>query len=161
MRALLPLRILFTSLACTAASPVAHALAQTSCPAAPDSGTAVVEGQAFLKTQGDQVKYGAGNTVQLVPACAGADRWLAKQIKWRKDVPLDSTLARVTRTTTADAEGRFRFEHVPAGDYYAVSSVWWRVPGRYMNEGGYIASPVHVTDGQTASMVVIDPNASR
>lgn len=121
-----------------------------------DTGSATIEGQAFLKTQGGEVKVAAGNEVQLIPMCAGSTLWLAKQIKYLKAVQLDTTVKGATRTTTADGDGRFRFTQIPPGDYYAVSSVWWRVPGKYQQEGSYIAKQVHASNGQTASIVVTD-----
>jgi len=119
-------------------------------------GTASVDGQAFLKTVGGDVKYGAGNEVDLVPVCAGSTEWVARQVNSGYGAPVDSTLLRVMRTTTSGGDGKFHFGDLPAGDYYVVTTVTWQAPTRYglEKQGGFLANKVRATEGQVATVIV-------
>jgi hypothetical protein len=98
------------------------------------SGKATVSGQAFLKTRGGDVKYGAGNVVSLTPATAFAREAasLADRSSDDNNTILASTPAAVIpkmkpymRQTTADGNGNFSFAGLTAGDYYVECGVFW------------------------------------
>lgn len=98
------------------------------------SGKATVSGQAFLKTRGGDVKYGAGNIVTLTPATAFAREAasLADRSSEDDNTILASTPAAViakmkpyVRQTTADGNGNFSFAGLTAGDYYVECGVFW------------------------------------
>ncbi len=121
------------------------------------TGTATVEGQAFMKTRGGDVKYGAGEPVMLIPYSAHSFEWYARLTAGRaKDAPnIDPGLAAVTRKTTAGGDGRFKFENVPAGSYLLLTSVTWETGGKYTpTQGGFVGSPVQAVDGKAVNIIV-------
>lgn len=115
------------------------------------TGTGIVSGQVFLRTRGGEVRYGAGSEVILNPVTSYSRFWYEVGHVQRKQIsPPDPRLDRYLITTQADGNGNFRFENVPAGDYYLTSSVFWEVPvGIYTSQpqGGFISEPVTVVDG--------------
>jgi hypothetical protein len=58
-----------------------------------------------------------------------------------------------TRKTKCHVDGRFVFEDVPAGDYYAATNVVWQV-NTYHWEGGPVMRPVTVVAGETTDVVL-------
>ena len=106
-------------------------------------GTGVVVGQAFLKTRGGEVRYGAGNPVFLNPVTSFSTEWYTRQIVGgeRLEETKDPIAVRNSRQTTADGNGNFRFEGLPAGSYYVVCPIVWEVPS------GYFAGHMTTTGG--------------
>lgn len=121
------------------------------------TGTATVEGQAFMKTRGGDVKYGAGNTVLLIPNTPHSFDWYARITAGRQTPPeLDPRLARLVRKTTAGGDGRFKFENVPPGPYLILTSVTWEAPTSYglSMQGGYLGTAVVAENGKTQSVII-------
>lgn len=123
------------------------------------TGTATIEGQAFLKTRGGDVKYGAGNNVYLLPHTPHTFAWLTRVISDLKNAPsLNPVVDSVTRRTVASGDGRFRFENVPAGQYLVVTTVTWGAPvgygGALVTQGGFIGRTVTAESGKTVTTIV-------
>ena len=121
-------------------------------------GTASISGQAFLKTVGGDVKYGAGNTVFLMPHNSYTEEtWNRALIRGENITPPDPQAERYTRQTTADGEGRFQFDNLAAGDYYVVCTIIWSVPTGYglTPTGGYVGALVHLDAGQAEKVVLL------
>jgi hypothetical protein len=122
-------------------------------------GTATIVGQAFLKTRGGDVKYCAGEPVSLNPVTTYSREWWNVVVLGRREIePGDPRAQGFHRTTIADAEGRFRFPALPAGEYYVACHVAWEVPGASGLEGtgGWAASQIKVEDGATVEAILID-----
>lgn len=125
-----------------------------------ETGTAIIEGQAFLKTRGGDVKYGAGNPVYLMPHSPHSFAWYASLTAGRaKNSPsMDPGLAAVTRKTVAGGDGRFRFEGLPAGPYLILTGVTWQTAtgygGSLQTQGGFVGAPVTAESGKTVSVIV-------
>jgi hypothetical protein len=122
-------------------------------------GNSTVEGQAFMKTKAGIVKYGAGEQVYLVPVTSYSREWFEQSvIRGEALDPSDPRTARFRRTATADDEGCFRFESVPAGDYYVVCRVSWVVHHHNgagtARKGGWAYAQVSVDDHETARAIV-------
>ncbi len=128
--------------------------------ALPAIGTARVEGQAFLKTVGGDVKTAAGNTVYLNPVTSYSEQWYVAYTTNRPLDPAepDARLEKYMKQTTADGEGRFEFVNVPAGEYFVTTSVIWGVPtGRYgtiSQQGGTVTKRISVKDGETVKIII-------
>lgn len=119
-------------------------------------GEGAIVGQAFLKTMGGDVKYGAGNVVYLYPATAYTREWFqhdAVNIEAVLPDP-DPRLTIHRRSTIADGEGRFEFENLPPCGYFAISEVYWHVPGGFFAEGGKVWAPVQVASGKRVKVVL-------
>jgi hypothetical protein len=123
-------------------------------------GTASISGQAFLKTRGGDVKYGAGETVVLHPVTAYSKEWWTASIEsGRKMSEADARASATMRTVTADGEGRFKFEKLPAGEYYIACSVSWQyvAGGRYAyskTTGGMVGAQVKVGAGEHQDVIL-------
>jgi len=88
------------------------------------AGDGVISGQAFLRTQGGEVRYGAGRAVHLHPVTSYSREWWNRVVLGGKHLePGDPRAQAYQRTAIADGEGRFVFADIPAGEYYVVSSV--------------------------------------
>ena len=95
-------------------------------------GTATVSGQAFLKTRGGDVKYGAGNTVELRPVTTYSVEWYRTVVvSGRGLAPGDSRENAFVRSATADGEGRFRLEGLPGDKYYVTCNIIWETATGY------------------------------
>jgi hypothetical protein len=121
------------------------------------TGSAKIVGQAFLKTVGGDVKYGAGDTVWLHPVTSLTNEWFTKHIV--QGVPLAAGNPHsddFRRQAIADAEGRFEFDGLPPGDYYLTCSITWGVPSDIgtMPTGGIAYAKVSVRNGETTKAIV-------
>lgn len=121
-------------------------------------GTATISGQAFLKTQGGEVRHAAGNLIFLLPSTAYTRDWVNLQVnnsatEWKKKIAeMDQRIAPYVRRVIGDSEGRFVFENVPAGNYIVYSDIHWRAG--YGITGGPAFASIQVTDGQRLTGVV-------
>jgi hypothetical protein len=121
-------------------------------------GTSVLAGQAFLRTRGGEVRYGAGSEVYLSPVTSYSKEWwnqvVVRNAKFSSGP--DPRASKYMKVAVADGEGRFTFAGLPAGDYFVVSSVYWEVPGGYglSSTGGRVGRQVHVGQGQQVTLVL-------
>ena len=115
---------------------------------------ASITGQAFLKTRGGDVKYGAGNYVALDPVTPYSTEWFEHTVMKGVVKPdPDSRTHAYHREVMADGEGRFTFENLPAGDYYVYCNIRW-LAGE-SNTGGVARAKVHVEAGQHIKNVIV------
>lgn len=118
-------------------------------------GTAKIVGQAFLKTAGGDVKYGAGNEVLLFPANAYTieSRRLAMDGTYTEK---DPRFTKYIRKTVADGNGNFEFSGLAAGRYFLECHIVWQyAAGQFLaNTGGYAKGDVTVKDGETVKVIV-------
>lgn len=120
-------------------------------------GNSTITGQAFLKTRGGDVKFGAGNTVTLLPATS-----YTKEIRERVTIggerlgPEDSRLQKYRKTTIADGNGNFEFKDLPAGEYLLSCQITWEIPGDYglRTTGGIAYGAVKVKADETAKVIL-------
>lgn len=132
------------------------------------SGSGSIAGQAFLKTRGGDVKYGAGNVITLEPA---ADYFAALNLQeqklhvigpdaedWWVPAP-GQDWKRYRRETQADGEGRFSFMGLPPGKYFARTKIEWYVPSTYggHQSGGWVGKEVVVADGARSEVILSPP----
>ncbi|MBV9997679.1 MAG: hypothetical protein JO015_01065 [Verrucomicrobia bacterium] len=120
-------------------------------------GNGRILGQAFLKTVGGDVKYGAGCDVVLHPVTSLTTEWFEKHIVQR--IPLQAGDPRGDQyavRTIANGEGRFGFEHLPAGQYYLTCVIKWGVPSDIgvLPAGGVAYAKVTVPENGTVAAIV-------
>ena len=116
-------------------------------------GTATITGQAFMKNMGGDVKYAAGNEVALNPVTSISTQWYkAFYLGGQTLSETDSRYIAAIRFTTADGEGRFRFDNIPEGEYYITTNVTWYVGNS--KEGGWISKRVTIEDGQAYDIIL-------
>lgn len=121
------------------------------------SGTGVVEGQAFLLTEGGDVKKGAGKPVSLVPVTsASTEIHKVTHVGMMASTGWDPRMQAYNITVTADGDGRFRFENVPPGEYYVYCWIAWKWynSGVLSETGGWAYATATVRNGETTKVVV-------
>jgi hypothetical protein len=122
----------------------------------PARGTATITGQAFGRTKGGDVKIAAGARVTLDPVAPCSTEAINKIVvqgsKLEEGAHLDPVMLRHRRSVVADAQGRFTFDRVPAGRYYAVCLIQWTYSGGEARGYGY--ELVQVTDGDRREIVL-------
>lgn len=123
------------------------------------TGTAIVKGQAFLKTRGGDVKTAAGNEVILNPVTSYSNQWY--EVGYLQGKPMteyDPRLNLYVRKQVADGDGRFTFKNVPAGDYYVTALVLWEAPvgyhGSLVQQGGFISKKIAVKEGEEIEIIL-------
>jgi hypothetical protein len=123
------------------------------------TGTAIVRGQAFLKTRGGDVKTAAGNEIILYPVTSYSEQWFnTAYISGNELTEADSRQQKYTRGQVADGNGRFTFKNVPAGKYYAIASVYWQTATGYKGQlewqGGLIVKLILVGVGEELDVII-------
>jgi hypothetical protein len=130
-------------------------------------GAATVEGRAAIPAGGDASHTCAGGEAQLLPAGTYAAEMM--RIVFGSDVrgyaPLASSppypaniatdFKNTVRRSGCDAEGRFRFDGVPAGRWYVFSNVIWRTAsGEAARQGGALMQRIDVAEGARANVLL-------
>lgn len=118
--------------------------------------TGSVSGQAFMKTRGGEVRYAAGNAVILEPATGHSEDVVISLVRRHPVPPERPEIREFQKTTIADADGRFRFSDLQAGDYLVRTLVVWEYSDRWGSHstGGWIFNRVTVRPGQDSPVVV-------
>ena len=126
-------------------------------------GTGKIEGHAFYRSEAGGVVYAAGEYVWLIPRTPYTDQRFRQlygtakysQAKWLPSVEADPDYAKYTRSTKAESDGRFTFDHVGPGEYYVATVVTWRPEGAMLTSGGAIYEQVSLTGKEKEAVKVI------
>ncbi len=123
------------------------------------AGASAISGQAFLITVGGDVKYGAGNQVNLYPYTSYVQEVLS--MKKRPNYRIkneDTRWMQYAKTTIADGQGKFEFKNIPAGNYLLECSLTWQVASQYglQTTGGLISKQVTVGNGDSVSVMLTE-----
>ncbi len=123
-----------------------------------NKGSGKIHGQAFLKTRGGDVKYGAGNTIYLIPSTPYTDELMNKVMIRGGGLlhNMDQRLSSYIKTTIADGEGKFDFINLPKGDYYVGCQISWQYARKYglATTGANIYEKVNLNDGQDLKVIL-------
>ena len=114
-------------------------------------------GQAFLRTRGGDVKFGAGSIVYLYPAVAYSKE--INSIPWYEKVQgRDPEWNKYVRSTVADGGGNFEFGDIGSGLYYVESRVTWEIPGKYgsSTQGGLVRRVINVSRNSITKVVLTE-----
>jgi hypothetical protein len=130
-------------------------------------GNGVITGQAFLRQQGGGVVTCAGSEVTLAPVTTysqeRANIIYGNAIRGFRPASQDaifplrlpeppSDFMESLRLSTCDAQGKFRFDAIPPGQYFLATRVIWRV-GSVPN-GGALMRRITVTPGQSQDIIL-------
>lgn len=125
-------------------------------------GSGTIVGQAFLKTRGGEVRYGAGNEVVLIPATAYVKdvfKANSEHMNYVDPTTIDSRWDDFNKVTIADGSGNFEFNDLPAGQYYLQCEITWEVPsaGLVPNiTGATILQLITLGEGQKQKVILTD-----
>ena len=128
----------------------------------PESGT--ITGHAFRTKPSGLVVNAAGQAVRLIPSTAFARERFANLYGKAKYVPhsayprddnIDPAYSEYTRTTKAEANGRFAFDKVAPGSYFLNTQVIWGEETAFSREGGSVYDSVTLTGKETEPVQVI------
>ena len=127
-------------------------------------GTSVIAGHAFRTKPSGVVVNAAGQVVRLIPSTAfsrerfknlyGNRKYVPHREYPRDDNP-DPAYGEYTRTTKAEANGRFAFENVPAGEYFVTTQIIWGDEDALFREGGTVYDTATVTGKEKEPISVI------
>jgi hypothetical protein len=124
-----------------------------------------VEGQAFTKTVGGQLRYAAGNTIAIRPDTMYVRDGLyfrtyrpTPGVNVLTSYPSLDFLDAYTRTTTGDADGRFLFEDLPPGRYALTATITWheRDDDELVEQRAEVFGTTEVREGEIARVIVTD-----
>lgn len=122
-------------------------------------GSGKIEGQAFLRTRGGDVKLSAGSPVVLDPVTKYSAEWFSMhsgnlQLFNQTALEAPARLFRnARRMSIADAEGRFEFTSLAPGAYFVHTRVTWEV-ATAGTQGGVVGTLVTVRDAETVRVIV-------
>ena len=127
-------------------------------------GTSVIVGHAFRTKPSGAVVNAAGQVVRLIPATDfsrerftllyGNRRFVPHSAYPRGDYP-DPRYGEYTRSTKAEANGRFAFENVAAGEYLVTTQITWGDEDALFREGGFVYDAVTVTGKEQGPVSII------
>ena len=122
-------------------------------------GSTKVIGQAFLKTRGGDIKFGAGELVTIYPDVPYINE--INSLPWyrvKNAQGIDPKWASYVRKTTSDGGGNFEFSSIPKGSYIIETSVTWGVPTKYGMEtqGGTLRTKVTVPESGQVKVIVTE-----
>lgn len=107
---------------------------------AKEKGTLSISGQGFARTQGGDVKLCSGSEVSLIPKSKYATERInhiygndtkgrvGNGFNFKKLPEAPKEYGENMTTTTCDAQGNFKFQNLPSGEYYLVLSIGWITP---------------------------------
>jgi hypothetical protein len=128
-----------------------------------EAGTATVHGTAALKLKDGSAKGCAGFPVELLPVAKYSNERILRTYRSNEhgQVLLEDHPPKFTPDTkeyheyllkaVCDERGEFRFEKVPAGDYYVMVFIIWDVTqdGATRKQGGAVMHRIQVKAGAT------------
>jgi len=120
-------------------------------------GSGSIAGQAFLKTRAGDVKFGAAETVYLNPVTSYSTEWFERAVLAGEALEMpDERAAPYGRSCIADGSGHFRFEELPAGEYYLACFIIWEYATQFglAKTGGTAKARVTVQENQEARAIV-------
>ncbi len=127
-------------------------------------GNGVVVGHAFLTKSSGVVVNAAGQVVRLIPVTPfsrerftqlyGKGKYVPHSAYPRDDNP-DPRYGEYSRTTKAEANGKFAFENVPPGEYFITTQVIWGDEDALFRQGGSIYDTVTLTGKETQPVSVV------
>ena len=164
MRLWLGLGVLLALAACVDRKPATQSFSVEEAAFVKKPGTGTIVGHAFRTKPTGVVVNAAGEVVRLIPATAFSRERFAQLYGKRKYVPHreyprddnpDPRYSEYTRTTKAEANGRFAFENVPPGEYFITTQVIWGDEDAFFREGGTVYDSVTLTGKEREPVSVI------
>jgi hypothetical protein len=127
-----------------------------------ERGTGSISGQAYLKTAAGVMKTAHSDRVMLTPVTTFSTDYFDRVVLHGEDASAEKDSREVWWVTVADGEGRFRFDALPAGEYYVTCKIVAMVPARWFwgdpHPSETVAwAKVKLAPGEHAEVVVTRP----
>ena len=127
-------------------------------------GTGVIAGRGLLRGPGGYMQTAVGEDVVLIAKTPYTDEIVAVSRKEGffeeyTNVHKDPNYNKYRLRQTADAEGKFRFENLPAGQWYIVTRVIWYVRDQNSQvhlQGGLLWGQITIADGEVRDDVKLE-----
>lgn len=116
-------------------------------------GTGVIEGQAFFRTAGGEVRTAAGLPVWVNPVTSYSREWWENSVLPDRKISEADPQTPLQKSDTADAQGNFRIEGLAPGKYYVVSVIRWMYAQNAWT-GGYVCAEAEVENGKVTKVIV-------
>jgi hypothetical protein len=122
-------------------------------------GYGTIVGNAFIRKQDGGIVSCAGQPVLLFPSGSYADErieYLYQSLEsghnnTRNIDKADPKYAENGSQTVCDVDGRFKFQSLPAGSYYVISTVWWGDP---IQGGAQMMKRVSIIGDETKEITI-------
>ena len=117
-------------------------------------GSSAIEGHAFLWDEEGDLVYGAGRLIFMNPVTTFSTEWWERNVLCQVELEpkKDHRSSYYHRITIADGFGQFRFQNLPAGEYYLGS--------RVIDGEQFAYARVNITDGEVAKILLTHGVAS-
>jgi hypothetical protein len=120
------------------------------------SGPATLQGQAFLKTVGGDVKTCAGEAVMLIPGTQFDREMIQAERAGHSDAAnVPPSWGKYAKHVTCDAQGNFVFDDLVAREWIVETIVQWGIPT------GSVLFPVDKQGGVLNQTVSLRPGLNR
>ena len=131
-------------------------------------GTGVIAGLGSLRAQGGFLKSAVGEEVTLVAKTPYTDEIVAATrtedfFESYLNVQKDPNYNQYRLSQTADKDGRFRFENLPAGEWYIVTRVVWYTRDETSQvhlHGGLLWGQISIVEGEVRDDVQLNSTKS-
>ena len=130
-----------------------------------ENGTGRIEGDGFLRRNDGMLVKCAGNQVGIFPVSEYATERITNLYGspnggyntagygTRQVDEADPLYLQDAKMQTCDVDGKFSFSNLPAGEYYVLTRVTWKINDYYF-EGGDIARKVSVENESTTKVTL-------
>jgi hypothetical protein len=150
-------------LLCGCADPARDPFDPTAAAIVHDHGASSIEGQAFAVDAKGYVIHASGQRVFLFPGTPYVRERFAARFFGSHELPVwvpdlfaaDPRLRDFSRTTVADANGKFRFDDLVPGTYVIASQVSWQLENRLLPDGKQMFTTVLVTGTEKEPVKVV------
>lgn len=118
------------------------------------NGTAIIDGQAFMRQRGGGGVTAAGEPVLLLPDVPHVEQMFSEGLGHNvsKINNLDQRLKDYVKKTTADASGNFSFQGLSAGKYIVATRVRWQAGD--IGQGGDLMERVTVKPSERVRVIM-------
>jgi hypothetical protein len=125
--------------------------------AALEPGDGEIDGQAFSRTVGGEVRYAAGMPIFLMPMTPYVRECIGIAGSYARS-DCGTQLIAYRRETIGDGEGRFKFKGLKPGEYYVQTTITWGVPTQLgiATTGGVVHRVVTIPDPPSVVEVIIN-----
>lgn len=94
-----------------------------------NTGESSIKGEAFFVSSWAQVRKAVGTNVYLFRVTSYTRHWFDVSVLGNKNMTAgDDRQKKCNIYTTSNTEGKFEFNHVPAGNYYLFLWFYWDEP---------------------------------